>query len=1366
MRRLRAILRWVLGAVVLLGATLVGILLLLRTDWGRERARRELEARINRVLVGEVSIGTLRGSFPRHVVLQGVKVRDALGRTLVTADQVVVDLDLLPLLFREVHLYRLLVEGPSVTGQRDEWGVLDLQALLPPRRPERKPWRFRLDDVRVQGGTLSIADGRGTTHSFRDMAVLVSVRSGAWGWELVAEHASAFWIERALRVEIKGRFAGTTEKEGRSSVLGARGVTARVDDSFLELPVALFSPTRSRLFGVLNAELVDLPVKGHHAARVVAVRVGRSTPMRAWAIGRLADAEVRMVGHAWPEARRGSARAEVEGFSPSALVAGAPPGNLHGTISTDVAGTALRTLRGTMEINAAGNLAGVRLRHVRIRGEGVGGLVRAQVLVDSDVGRSTAHGELRLLEETVVVEAARARGEVASLTAVFGPRAGGLVGFEVAAQGPLHALAVSGIATGRRVRLGATRAATARIEVSLQGVPSDTRGSVQFLAHEAAYRERSLGKLQATAALWARGSRAVVSLRGGGPPSPHAVASKASIWRESGRIHVRLQELLVTTRSVPWEGRGGTLTWFDDGRLHVRDLVLASRAGHVLVDGLVGWRRGPPSGRAHVHVTGLDLSTFQGALFPESRAAHPLEGTVTVDVLASRQGKELALSADLIGDTIRWRKTAPSTSWLARVRLARGRLSADAQVATPRGGKAEVALDMNAPRAPLELAGWKRLSARDVNHAEVTASDTDLETLAELVGRPATWRGRIDGGIVVGAGGEPASVKIVGRDLQARGIRDLDATVQASISSGVLAAQMSARLSGSPLLTARLGGRVTTDEVLASRGRILRSTPIRGQVDVPGFPLEILRRAGILERQLSGTLVATATLAGPFTSPLIDADVNVHNALIGRVPFRELGARGRIEKEWIDGRLVAQQVSGGQAEAQIRLSRLPLGHASATVVLRSFDLAFLSALGKQVTFLSTAQGTLDGTLNVTGTRMAPRVSGKIQLARGRFTWGGGAQVIEDVHLSARLHEERLVLESLSARSGGGRLAARGSAVLYGLLPRRFSAELQAERLPVNVGRFVAGVDLSAQFSGNRLEETWWVEALVNRGLVRMPRDTHPELQAVGPLEDVIYVDERAVAARQRTLVARERAQARAPIARVHVSVPRGVIIRGPEVDALLKADLNLELWRMRTSMTGNVEVIRGTATLFDRRYEIRRGLIALDGSDPPDPRLDLRLVHEFRTATVFLDVAGTLREPALTLSSDPPLYDQAQLLGFVLGSDPDEPALAVQSTKEKALGMTSALLLGQLRRRLAEVLPVDVLRVAIGDAELGATRFEVGKWVMDNLLLGYRYRSSTDERENRNEVTVEYRFLRRWLFEGRYGDRGMGGADLLWTRRY
>jgi len=300
-----------------------------------------------------------------------------------------------------------------------------------------------------------------------------------------------------------------------------------------------------------------------------------------------------------------------------------------------------------------------------------------------------------------------------------------------------------------------------------------------------------------------------------------------------------------------------------------------------------------------------------------------------------------------------------------------------------------------------------------------------------------------------------------------------------------------------------------------------------------------------------------------------------------------------------------------------------------------------------------------------------------------------------------------------------------------------------------------------------------MKAILRDARVRLPqqRRSGEALQKTGELEDVVFTDVPGFHRRTGYLALTGSPDAASTGGRdlvLALETPRGIEVSGQDVDLLINTqDLQLVMSEGQASIGGGVSVNRGFIELFDRRYDIIRASASFNEHEPVNPHLDIRLAHEFHELTLFIDVGGTLEEPTLDLSTDRGSYDQAQLIGWVLGGNPDDPAVGKQPLDQQALGMASNLVLGQVQQLVKKALPVDVLAVKVGEgSDTQTTRFEVGKWLTTDLFLGYIYRMNAPEDKNLNEAQVEYRLGRRWLLEAFFGDRGVAGADITWSKKY
>jgi autotransporter translocation and assembly factor TamB len=159
--------------------------------------------------------------------------------------------------------------------------------------------------------------------------------------------------------------------------------------------------------------------------------------------------------------------------------------------------------------------------------------------------------------------------------------------------------------------------------------------------------------------------------------------------------------------------------------------------------------------------------------------------------------------------------------------------------------------------------------------------------------------------------------------------------------------------------------------------------------------------------------------------------------------------------------------------------------------------------------------------------------------------------------------------------------------------------------------------------------------------------------------------------------------------------------------------------------------------------------------------LDVLLVYEFETVVVSIIVTGTPDKPDVRFESSPATYDQAALLGIVLGADPDESETG--DIANQATGAAASYLVGAIRSGLGQSLWLDTLGVELD--EKYDPSVQLGKWITRELFIGYEHDFGANEVENTSEAIVRYRFLPGWMVESRIGDKAQG-IDLFWTQRF
>jgi translocation and assembly module TamB len=295
-------------------------------------------------------------------------------------------------------------------------------------------------------------------------------------------------------------------------------------------------------------------------------------------------------------------------------------------------------------------------------------------------------------------------------------------------------------------------------------------------------------------------------------------------------------------------------------------------------------------------------------------------------------------------------------------------------------------------------------------------------------------------------------------------------------------------------------------------------------------------------------------------------------------------------------------------------------------------------------------------------------------------------------------------------------------------------------------------------------------------LPSLPGGGSRDLQRIGPHADLKFVDEAALAATEHQQMAQ--AASAAQPRRLDVSATAGpVYVRSKDLDIEVASNLHVVtategLHKGEPALTGAVHIRRGRINISGQRFDFERGTVTFSGDPDADPALDIRITRQYPEAAVAVEIRGTPKHPELRMTSDPPIYDQAQIVSLILTGQPGG-----QPSTGKSFDPTAAvatMVLGKLADQVAPQLGLDVLRVenveektpegqSTGDTD---TRVEVGKYISDRIFLSYAHVFGAPETANSNEAHVEYRLTRRWMLETVFGDAGVGGVDALWTYRY
>jgi translocation and assembly module TamB len=391
------------------------------------------------------------------------------------------------------------------------------------------------------------------------------------------------------------------------------------------------------------------------------------------------------------------------------------------------------------------------------------------------------------------------------------------------------------------------------------------------------------------------------------------------------------------------------------------------------------------------------------------------------------------------------------------------------------------------------------------------------------------------------------------------------------------------------------------------------------------------------------------------------------------------------------------------------------------------------------------RGELDFVFTVGGTLERPAFGGTAELSKaGAYLPAGGVH-LDKVRLSARLSDDKVLIDSFHAESGEGYI--EGSAVirLSAWKVEKYEGEIKGDKFQtiyLPELRVMSSPDLT--FEGDR-------ERVAIRGTLRVPDLRVFEKKGKGPVEpseDVVVVD------------APKRKKKEMPLAidlNVDVILGEKIFVKAEGIDARLEGEVELvsatgEEIRGR----GEIKVVEGSYKAYGVDLKIIRGRLIFAGGPVNEPSLDVFAARQTRDVLAGVLVSGTPQSPVINLYSEPPLSDTDILaymvLGHPLGASTEQADLMMRAAGALLSASESVVFRNQLKERLG----IDTLEIQSGGGDVSESLVTVGKYLTPNLYISYGRSIFTEA----GRVKLRYSFSKRLELESQFGEDS--GVDLLY----
>lgn len=1449
-RALRWLKRIVLGTLALVVFVVVVVLILLHTDFGRNKARTIALSQLQKFFPGGIHVDRIDGSVLGELSLHGVTINGFDGKPMIKAKTVTANLKIGALFSKTVELEYATVDEVEVTDPSNPVFIEE--------DPEPGTWSVAMPRISIRRGHFVKTGEQPIT--IENLEVDATLAVDPVGPIVASAEVRGHWKERVLPVVVNAgaritetveisrlavKLADTTVEATKPILVDMVHPTASLKIHATPKVVTSFAPA------VVLPAPADLTIDIGGAPLAIAVHatMGKAT-LDANLAGEIATLKAHGLVTASgidiasfvPTLRGfgdGTVALVVDGKAPHAHVLAV----LRGQMLDFPAGHAIVDLDATPEgaraivvAGGVGKVGTALIGRLARDGDKVE-LVNATIAATAHDAAAATGGQAPF--KGVVSVAGSAKGTLAPKLAL---RLDGRVhGYGLASSKPEIGIGIAQV-NGRADAWISEEGTFTHLHATLTNVSRDTTklGTFEIDAHN-----RKDGRIAAT----------LTAHPAAVPRSTATIDATVSLGKaETDPLVIELGDIVLDAPKFKWAGKGGKITVTPE-RVEVRDIKAQSGIASLALDATVIKATQAIELKANVKNLAAQLfdPTYQGTVSADvdiKRRGIRWDGKVNVDIngialgpampavegkvaltVANRRvtaditantfqvgGVRLVLDVDGprdITDPLGWRRLdrkAVRTAMLAinHIDLSAARVKtggivdgelvlagmdtsgtfAIKQVQTSAGviegeinfapmgdelgisstvkveglGEAQLAAVLAIPAHPFEPLEWKRLGRGVVRTLTAQVEDLviDPKKLAKL-GLDLPYSARASVNVALAAGEGEVRAKVALRDVKGGKLqKPLDLVVDAAITPKETAANVQLATGKQTLttITATLPG-FGFERWIADAPAVV-DAPLQGKLEIPN--IDVVETLGILGRVdiISGVLGGAIEVAGTVTKPtatmdVVATNVNVKPRLAGRkLPtLNELRVKGTWDGAVGEVAITGKESDGATLDISAKARADNLAGLTAKVDIRKFDIAPIAVFLPGP--LVAATGKLGAKITVTGLD-ANRVRGTLSLDKARVPVHPSVGTVRDANVAIKLTDLGLAY-TIEAKIGAGSVKIKGTA------PK----DLSQITVDGQVDKFSPIGEVQPLITA-KLDGTVFREEGLLRGDIKLTKAnvTLDLEQGVKLLDSEMPEDVYLGRSTPPPPTPKELRIPRKPWITLRVKLDSTRIYvkhEYVEVRAVANANRGVTFAIGRTpTLDGSIEIERGDVDVLGRQYRVdpTDKAVTFDGS--LDPKLAIRLTHDFPTLSLSANLSGRASKKEIHMTGSPDIYSQEELLAFFVGADPGGEAGS--TSRDVATNVGAAILSAKIGRQAKKVLPfkVDVVACDAGTSATGSS-CRLGRWLTENWFFQFKQRIEPRPDEPPQEVQLQYYFRKSWVFEGAGFTERFGG-DVLWRKRW
>jgi translocation and assembly module TamB len=406
----------------------------------------------------------------------------------------------------------------------------------------------------------------------------------------------------------------------------------------------------------------------------------------------------------------------------------------------------------------------------------------------------------------------------------------------------------------------------------------------------------------------------------------------------------------------------------------------------------------------------------------------------------------------------------------------------------------------------------------------------------------------------------------------------------------------------------------------------------------------------------------------------------------------------------------------------------------------------------------TGSGLLAMDMNVGGTLSDPLPQGHLLVSNGAVNYAGLPSGLSEMNGSLVFTRDRLHIEKMTARTGGGTIDLKGDATRYN---QQLNFDLTATSKEVRL-RYPPGVSSTASaelhWVGTPTASTLTGEVMVTKLAVT------PNFDFSSYLEN----------SRRNAALANANSPLNGVKLDIHVQTAPELQMKTAVARLSGDADLRLRGSIARPAVLGRVDILEGDATFNGTKFRLERGDITFANPVAVDPQFNLEASTHVRNYDLDIMVTGTSDRLAVNYRSEPPLPKSDIIALLALGRTGQESErLQEQSGVTTFNDEASALIINQAMNstvsgRMQKLFGASRIKIdpqgltTETNPTARGPQVTIEQQFANNVSLTY---STNVSQSNQQIIQAEYYFTRNISVVGTRDQNGVVSFDLRIRRR-